>query len=255
MFLLYLRLFLLKVQPLLKLILQLAVKEAIKDELIFKNPCEFVTLPKMKRHEPNFYTIGQLNELFTAIKDEQLYPLIYFTVIYGLRRSEVLGLKWDSINEESQIITIKHTVTRCTSIVEKDSTKTDASYRSYPITDEVRGLLELIKKDQENNKLLFGSEYVKNDYIFGWQDGRPYTPDYITRRFQTLLKKYNLPKIRFHDLRHSCASLLIANGFTLKDIQEWLGHSDIRVTANIYAHLDTERKKNIATSMSNTFSI
>lgn len=238
-----------------KLIIQLALNNAVKNGLISENPCEFITLPKMKRREPEFYTISQLNALFVAIKDEPLYPLVYLTVIYGLRRSEVLGLKWDSVNFETNSITIKHTVVRFTSVVEKDSTKTASSYRSYPMTDDVKHLLLRLKEQEQQNRGLFGKEYIENDYIFKWSDGRTYAPDYITKKFAKLLKNYKLPHIRFHDLRHSCASLLIANGFTLKDIQEWLGHSDIRVTANIYAHLDTARKKNIASSMSNTLSL
>lgn len=236
-----------------KLIIQLALKNAVKNGLIGENPCDFIKLPKMKQREPEFYTISQLNALFTAIRAESLYPLIYFTVIYGLRRSEVLGLKWDSVNFELNTVTVKHTVVRFTTVVEKDSTKTASSYRSYPMTDDVRHMLLELKESENKNRTLFGKEYTENDYIFKWADGKTYAPDYITKKFTKLLKKYNLPHIRFHDLRHSCASLLIANGFTLKDIQEWLGHSDIRVTANIYAHLDTERKKNIASSMSNTF--
>lgn len=237
-----------------KLIIQLALKNAVKNGLIGENPCDFVTLPKMKHREPEFYTISQLNALFGAIRDEPLYPLIYFTVIYGLRRSEVLGLKWDSVNFELGTVTVKHTVVRFTTVVEKDSTKTASSYRSYPMTDDVKSILLNLKEQEKQNRILFAKEYTENDYIFKWADGKTYAPDYVTKKFSKLLKKHNLPHIRFHDLRHSCASLLIANGFTLKDIQEWLGHSDIRVTANIYAHLDTERKKNIASSMSSTFS-
>ncbi len=236
-----------------KVILQLALKDAMKNDLILKNPCEFVKLPKMERRDINFYTEQQITDLFNAIRNEPLYPLIYFTVIYGLRRSEVLGLKWDSINEDTMTITIKHTVVRFTTIVEKDSTKNSSSFRSYPITDEVKEILQNLKAQEKENQRLFGSEYIKNDYIFKWNDGRPYAPDFISMKFSKLLKQYNLPHIRFHDLRHSCASLLVANGYQLKDIQEWLGHSDIQTTANIYAHLDAKRKSNIANSMSSSF--
>lgn len=236
-----------------KVILQLALKDAMKNNLILKNPCEFVKLPKMEQRDITFYTEQQITDLFNAIRNEPLYPLIYFTVIYGLRRSEVLGLKWDSINKDTMTITIKHTVVRFTTIVEKDSTKNSSSFRSYPITDEVKEILQNLKAQEKENQRLFGSEYIKNDYIFKWNDGRPYSPDFISMKFSKLLKQYNLPHIRFHDLRHSCASLLVANGYQLKDIQEWLGHSDIQTTANIYAHLDAKRKSNIANSMSSSF--
>lgn len=236
-----------------KLIIQLAVKEAIKDELIAKNPCEYVTLPKIQRREPQFYTASQINELFKLIKNEDIYPLIYLTVIYGLRRSEVLGLKWDSVNFDAKTISIKHTVVCCTKVVEKDTTKTDASFRTYPLVSEAENIIHKLKLQEEKNKNLLGKDYCHNDYIFKWADGRRYSPDYVTKKFQKLLQKHNLPHIRFHDLRHSCASLLISKGFTLKDVQEWLGHADIRTTANIYAHLDTARKESIAKSMSVMF--
>jgi integrase len=134
-------------------------------------------------------------------------------------------------------------------VVEKDTTKTKSSYRSFPLTDDVRELFVALKAAETENRKLFGKEYHANDYIFKWDDGRPFAPDYVTSKFGDLLKKYDLPHIRFHDLRHSCASLLISLGFSLKDIQEWLGHADITTTANIYAHLDAKRKQGMANSL------
>lgn len=230
-------------------IISQTLKEALKNNLISVNPSEYVTLPKQNKREASFYNEKQLNALFEAIKDEPIYPVIYLTVLFGLRRSEVLGLKWDSIDFDNNLIAIKHTVVKYTSIVEKDSTKNASSYRTYPLFDNVKEILFKLRKKENENRKLFGNEYVENEYIFKWDNGQPYRPDFITKKFSDLLEKNGLPHIRFHDLRHSCASLLVANGFTIKDIQEWLGHADIKTTANIYAHLDVERKKNIAASM------
>lgn len=237
-----------------RLIIQLVCKEAIKNDLISKNPCEFVVMPKQQRREPDFYSNDELQIMFNELRNEHIYPLLYFTVLYGLRRSEVLGLKWDSVNFDNNIITIKHTVVRFTKVVEKDSTKNASSFRSYPLTPDVKEILLLLKAQEKENRRLFGKQYIDNDYIFKWQNGKPYAPDYITMKFSKLLKQHKLRHIRFHDLRHSCASMLVSMGFELKDIQEWLGHSDIQITANIYAHLDAKRKKDIANSMSNLFS-
>ena len=234
------------------IIIRQVFKEAAKSNYISNNPCDYVSLPKAKRYEASFYTINQLNTLFTAIKNEPLYPLIYCTVVFGLRRSEVLGLKWDSVNFENNTISIKHTVVRYSEIIEKDTTKTNSSNRTYPLSPEVAEMLHTIKAIEQYNRDMFGKEYCENDYIFKWENGKPYTPDFISRKFHKILVAYDLPIIRFHDLRHSCASLLVANGFTLKDIQEWLGHADIQTTANIYAHLDVERKNKIALSMVNS---
>ena len=92
------------------------------------------------------------------------------------------------------------------------------------------------KASEEQSRKLFGKAYTENGYIFKWEYGRPYSPDFVSHKFGKLLKQHGLPHIRFHELRHSCASLLIAQGFTLKDVQEWLGHSNIKMTMNIYAH-------------------
>ncbi len=234
------------------IIIRQVFKEAIKSNIINTNPCDYVSLPKAERYEANFYSINQLNELFSAIRNEPLYPLVYCTVVFGLRRSEVLGLKWDSIDFENDRITIKHTVVRFSEVIEKDTTKTASSHRTYPMSQDIREILLSLKEIEERNRKLFGNEYIENDYIFKWENGKPYAPDFISRKFHKLLVQHNLPLIRFHDLRHSCASLLHANGFMLKDIQEWLGHSDIQTTANIYAHLDVERKNKIANSMTNS---
>lgn len=85
--------------------------------------------------------------------------------------------------------------------------------------------------------------------MFTWEDGHPYSPDYVSHTFHKLLKKHDLPHIRFHDLRHTCASMLLSEGYGLKDVQEWLGHSDIKMTANIYGHLDIRRKRSIANGL------
>lgn len=233
------------------IIIKQALKEAVLSDYILTNPSDYVTLPKLQRREPTFYTIN--HELFKYLKNEPIYPLIYFTVIYGLRRSEVLGLKWDSINFETNIITIKHTVVQYKEIVEKDQTKTSSSYRSYPLTDDVKTILYDLKEKEQKNREMFGKSYIDNNHIFKWDNGKPYEPNYVSQKFRKLIRRSELPYIRFHDLRHSCASVLIANDFSLKDIQEWLGHSDIQMTANVYAHLDAKRKNNIALSMSNSF--
>ncbi|NCB74964.1 MAG: site-specific integrase [Clostridia bacterium] len=233
-----------------KNILFQTLKEAVRDGIIPNNPCEQVTLPKMQRYESKYYSMEQLNTLLEVIKDEPLYPLIKLTSVYGLRRSEVLGLKWDSVDFENGTLTIKHTVTKVIEVVEKDKTKNAASHRSFPLMPEIRKMLLDLKEQDKVNRKLFGREYTANDYILKWDDGRPFAPDYVTRRFRVLLEKNDLPHIRFHELRHSCASFLINMGFSLKDVQEWLGHSDIRMTANIYSHIDVSRKKSMADMLS-----
>lgn len=233
-----------------KNILSQTLNEAVKDGLLPTNPCQFLELPKQEKYQSSFYSAEQLQRLFDSIQNEPLYPLIKITALYGLRRSEVLGLKWDSIDFASGRLTIRHTVSKVTKTVEKDKTKNAASFRSFPLTEEARSIFETAKANEAENQKLFGKAYQKNDYVFKWDDGHPYSPDYISERFSNLLKNYGLPHIRFHELRHSCASLLLNAGFTLKDVQEWMGHADIKMTADIYGHIDIARKQGMADKLS-----
>ena len=237
-----------------KNILYQTLTEAVKGGLLPSNPCQYVVLPKSVRYESHFYTADQLNQFFQAIRDEPLYPLLKITAIYGLRRSEVLGLKWDSIDFDAGTVTIRHTVSKVTRAVEKDKTKNATSYRSFPLTEEARNIFRTAQAAEKENRRLCGRQYQENDYVFKWDDGRPYSPDYITRKFPALLKAHGMPRIRLHELRHSCASLLINAGFTLKDVQEWMGHADIKMTANIYGHLDVSRKQTMAAKLAGDLS-
>lgn len=226
---------------------------AVKNKLIPSNPFQFVILPPLVRYESTFYNDTQLKNLFRALENDPLLPLVKITALYGLRRSELLGLQWDSIDFASRTMTIRHTVAKVTEVIAKDKTKNASSRRTFPLTDEAYEIFSFAKSQEQQNRIAFGREYQENPYVFKWADGHTYSPDYISHRFNDLLKKHDLPHIRFHELRHSCASMLISMGFSLKDVQEWLGHSDIQMTANIYTHLDIARKNSIAASLADKF--
>lgn len=203
-----------------------------------------------------FYSVSELETLFQAVKGDPCEFPVLMAAFYGLRRSEIMGLRWRAIDFENNLITIDHTVVQCmcdgtTITVEKDRTKNQSSCRSMPLVPQYRDLLLRMKVRQECCRKLCGNCYTESEYIFVNDMGEPYQPNYVTQHFKLVLRKNHLRSIRFHDLRHTCASLLLKNGVPMKDIQEWLGHSSYNTTANIYAHLDTSSKNTSASKMSN----
>ena len=226
-----------------------ALKYAVKTDLIPSNPADKVERPRKEKFIASFYDAGEIKSLFEASKGTLLEIPILFGAFYGLRRSEVIGLKWDAIDFERNTITIRHTVTSCTIdgkdiIYASDTTKTKSSRRTLPLTPFVRDRLLRLQDEQKKNKKLCGRAYNKNylEYICVNEIGDLIKPDYVTEGFRNFLKANGFRVIRFHDLRHTCASLLLANNVPMKQIQEWLGHSDFSTTANIYAHLDYNSK-------------
>ena len=189
------------------------------------------------------------------VKGKPIEPVVVLTVYYGFRRSEVCGLKWDAVDFEADSLIVRHTVVKGVSRIEKDYTKTKSSYRTLPLLPNVKEYLLELKAQQQREKALQGDCYHHNDYVCRWPDDRPLAPDYITASFRRILQSSDLPVIRFHDLRHTTASLLLSLGYSIKDIGDWLGHGDYATTANIYAHLDFRRKIDIGDKLSEAITL
>lgn len=232
---------------------------AFKMDIIPNNPADKIQRPKVEQFIGSFYTESELNTLFEKSKGDPLELVVLVTAFYGLRRSEVLGLQWNAFDFENKTITIKHTVTITNTdgdnrkIECKDRTKNKSSYRTLPLFDNIANKLLDFKEKQEAFKKAFGNSYDKKylNYVFVNPQGKLLRPDYVTEHFSILLSKIGLKHIRFHDLRHSCASLLLAKDINMKAIQEWLGHSCFSTTANLYAHLDSKSKKESANALFN----
>lgn len=140
-------------------------------------------------------------------------------------------------------------------IVAKDRPKNKKSYRTLPLVPEYRRLLLQMKKHQEEYRELCGNCYHESDYIYVNDIGEQIKPNYVTQHFKLVLRKNNLREITFHELRHTCASLLLKSGISMKDIQAWLGHSNYNTTANIYAHLESNSKELTGNAMQGNLTI
>jgi len=242
-------------------VLKLIFDDALILEEVTRNPALAVKLQKNVEDNKEdfsdavFLNVEEANVVINAFEGEVLQPIVYVCLYYGLRRSEVLGLKWDAVDFENDTLAIKRTVVKHNTIVEKDRVKSKKSRATYALLPEVKQLLLGIQADQKKNRKLFGKAYVQTDYVFTWPDGHMIRPDYVTHRFQKVLENKGLPVMTFHNLRHSCASILYDKGWNVKDIQEWLRHADIETTMNIYTHISEQRKKILAKDLENTFYI
>ena len=233
-----------------------ALKYAVKIKTIQSNPAVNVERPRKEKFIGSFYDKKEINTLFDIIQGHPLEVAIKLAAFYGLRREEIIGLKWTAIDFENNTLTIQHTVTECNLDgkhieVASDTAKTDSSLRTMPLVTNFRAMLLAKKEKQEHYRKLCGRSYCKEylDYIFVNEIGERWKPRYLSDGFKRILEQNGLRRIRFHDLRHTCASLLLANNVPMKKIQEWLGHSDFSTTANIYAHLDYQSKISSAEAM------
>ena len=231
-------------------VLHRALKNAVKKDIIDRNPADRVDKPRKNRYQAAHYSREEMLRLFSVIEGDPLEPAIRIAAYYGLRRSEVLGLKWDAINFKDKTISIRHKVVELTeggkSILHgEDVLKTKSSVRTLPLLPVIEDLLRREKQRQETYRGLFRGAYCKDylDYVCVDQMGRLLRPNYVTEHFAWIIQKYGLRKIHFHDLRHTAASLLLANGVPMKQIQIWLGHSTFSTTADIYAHLDVSAQR------------
>ena len=239
-----------------------ALADAVKDDLISCNYADKAHRPKLQPYIADYLCRDELLELFKAVKGKKIEFAVLMAGFYGLRREEIVGLKWSAIHFEEKTITIKHTVVECNvdgkyQIVARDMGKTKKSIRSLPLIPTIEELLRQIKVAQEKDKEFFGLDYCFDDeeYICRETNGRLMKPNTITRNFARIIEKNkHLKKIRFHDLRHSCATLLRREGVEMADIQKWLGHSQISTTEQIYAHFDYENHLESAKRISNALS-
>ena len=237
-------------------IIHSALKYAVKTDMLVQNVADKVDRPKKNSFQPVFLSAEEMQKMFEALRGTKLELPVLVAAFYGFRRGEVLGLKWDAIDFERGTISVIRTVTTITvdgkqTEIEQQSAKTKSSLRTLPLIGSFREYFLQVKEAQELNEQICGNCYNHeyDGFVFVDELGERMRANYLTSAFPKFLEDHGLRRMRFHDLRHSCASLLLANGVPLKHIQEWLGHSDFTTTANIYAHLDYKSKITSAQAM------
>ena len=213
---------------------------------IRSNPCDHVKLPRLEKHIGKAYTKNQVQNLLKAIDGLPCQPAVMLGIYLGLRRSEALGLRWADIDFEHNVVKIRNTVVRTKTLIESETTKSKASRRDLYLMQGLKNYLIGWKQRQEKMKQILGDAYQDTDgkitHVCTWPNGRQLHPDYLTRSFRQLLKKNGLPGITFHELRHTCGSLMINAGISMKEVQEYLGHENVSTTLDIYTHLSAETK-------------
>ena len=222
--------------------------QAMIEGLVRSNPTVGVAVHGKKNsvysEEMLFLTEEEISEMleFLAKRYPRLVGIAFFGAFYGLRRSEIVGLQWKAVDFKKKLIHIQHTVVRLKTIDESDNTKTPESRRSLDLFPTAEECLKQIRAEQEGYREFYGKEYQNRDgYVFTWEDGRRYAPDYLTKTFKKAMIDFGRPEISLHKLRHSCASMLFDRDWDVKKMQYWLGHRDTQTTMNIYTHFNKQR--------------
>ena len=236
-------------------VLRQALEQAVNENLIPKNPSIYTKKPPKSKNHQNPLSTEQARDFLLSIKDDWTYP-IFLTALYtGMRRSEILGLEWRDIDFNKKTITIRRSVIEVKGkVTPQNSTKNNSSNRKIFMSDELANELRNLRKkrakhiENHNNRDYNSS---RTNLVFEWPDGRMIRPSYVSHHFKKLLKLNGLPDVRFHDLRHTFATILLEKGINPKVVSEMLGHSSIRVTMDIYSHVSIEMQSRASKEIEN----
>lgn len=229
-----------------------SLRQAYKNELISKNINEFTVLPRKQAKEIIPLTVEELHKVLLTAKGTDMYTLLVLEAFTGMRKGEILGLQWKNIDFDKKLLYVRTNLCRIQNPDDKDRKKTilvlmepksRKSNRTIPLSDEVIRALKIHKKEQAIQKMRYRDIYTDNDIVFAKPDGSFEDPRLLLDKFYKILDKAGVRRCRFHDLRHTFASVLLNEGESMKVIQELLGHSSITTTMDIYSHVADETKE------------
>ncbi len=232
-----------------------ALEHARKLQLVQQNVADLVTLPKIRDpFKSDVYDEVELQELLAVSKGTDMEVPMLLAVTLGLRRGELLGLRWHDVDLDKHKVTIKSTLvpTRENSLLFKDP-KTSNSIRSLDIPPSLSDILRKHRLKQKENKLMLGNAYEENFLVCCQANGAPYNPSSYSKKFSAFLKKNNLKPIRLHDVRHSNATLMLSLGIAVKIASARLGHKNTSITMDLYSHVLPEMQKEVANAFEEHF--
>jgi integrase len=233
----------------IRMVLRTALNQAMKWSLIARNPAALVDPPRMPRGEIRPLTAEEARRFLDAAKGERLEALYTLALFSGLRRGEILGLRWSDVDLEERALRVNQAIQRVGGKLRAAETKTERSRRTISLPSTIVAVLRAHRVHQLQERLIAGSLWQDSGLVFMSRVGTPVEPRNLHRDFVRVLKVAKVPRIRFHDLRHSAASLLLAQGVPLRMIMEQLGHSSIALTANTYAHVMPAAMRDVADKM------
>lgn len=213
-----------------------AMNRAIDEKLISENPASRCILPKKEQKEIEILPLTDLQKFFEEAKNSGVFELYYTELATGLRRGELLGLKWTDIDFNVNSIYIQRQITRTDGEVKESPLKTKNAYRQIIVPPEVSQILKE-KKDRENGF---------SEYVFSSPTGGPISPDSVLKMLHRVLKRAGLEKVRFHALRHTFATMALQNGVDVKTLSGLLGHYSAGFTLDTYGHITPAMKQDAA---------
>jgi len=216
-------------------LLKQGLKWAVWQEYIGRNPCDRVKPPSPQKKEMRTLEATEVQTLLEAAKDHRFYGLIYAAVSSGLRRNELLALRWRDIDLDKPSISVSRTLYKSKGIVQFREPKTDRSRRCITITQKLAVYLRDYREDQESLNLHLGRLPSLDTLVFCNAEGGPFDPHVVTHTFSKIAKRAGLGNVRFHDLRHTFATLALKRGALPKVVSDALGHSSVAFTMDTYA--------------------
>ena len=238
-----------------RLILAMALKQAHRWGMVPQNVAMLVDAPRVTQHEVEPLTTEQADTLLDALKGERFEVLFRVALTLGLRKGEALGLRWQDIDFEAKTISLRYQITsqRVNGELVLTELKTKKSRRVLPLPETLEGYLRERRRQQLEQRMAAGDKWIDNRLVFTTGHGGPINPGVPNRHLDRILKAAELPHCRVHDLRHNCASFLLAQGVDLKVISDILGHAQISTTANIYAHVFASVKQDAISALDRMF--